>query len=319
MRVVEVSRAELNSFTASQKRSQFLQSWEWGEFQERTGKKVIRLGFEDDDKLFFAFTLIKNNLPLGMNYFYSPRVGVESLNKEQVELVFKEIKKIAKKEKILFFRLDLNKNLKFKILNFKFKKTIHVQPEKTLILNISRSGEELLQSMHKKTRYNIRLAEKKGVTVRQASEADFNVWWNIMKETKERDNFRLYSKEHYKKMLKINIIKLYIAEFQEKIIAGNIIASFGDMATYVHGASSNKYRNVMAPYLLQWEAIKIAKEQGCKCYDFYGIDEDKWPGVTRFKQGFSGEEIIYPGTFDLIYYDFYYNLYQLLRKIRRMV
>ena len=325
MKIFDINKEELNSFIASQKHSQFLQSWEWGEFQERTGKKVIRLGFEDSGKLFFAITLIKNNLFLGLNYFYLPRTEIKSLSSEQLKFIFKEIKKIANKEKVIFLRFEPDIQLKIKNEKLKIKKTIDVQPSRTLILNIAKLEDEILKNMHKKTRYNIRLAEKKGVVVREAREDDFDAWWKIMKETKERDSFKLHSKEYYQAMLQLKIqnskfkILLYIAEFQEKIIAGNIVAVFGDMATYVHGASSNQYRNVMAPYLLQWEIIKFAKEQGYKYYDFYGIDERKWPGVTRFKNGFSGEEIIYPGTFDLIYDKFKYDLYKILRKVRRLI
>ena len=136
-------------------------------------------------------------------------------------------------------------------------------------------------------------------------------------------------------MLETDFIKLYLAEFdpsipqsdseqassgqERKIIAGNIVSFFGNTATYVHGASSNEYRNVMAPYLLQWEVIKIVQEKGYKYYDFYGIDEKKWPGVTRFKLGFSGNIVEYPGTFDLAFDNLWYNMYKVLRKIRRLV
>ena len=207
------------------------------------------------------------------------------------------------------------------ILNAEYliQKTIHVQPERTSILNIDDSEEDLLKNMHHKTRYNIKLAEKKGVEIREAKEADLEEWWNIMTETKKRDGFRSHSRSYYKKMLEIDIVHLLIAEFEGKIIAGNIVSFFGDTAVYIHGASSSQYRHLMAPYLLQWQAIKIAQEKGMKYYDFYGIDENKWPGVTRFKKGFGGEEINYPGAFDLIFYPLCYNGYKYVRKIRRLI
>ena len=114
-------------------------------------------------------------------------------------------------------------------------------------------------------------------------------------------------------------LRLIGAFYKEKLIAVNIVSFFGDMATYVHGASSSENRNLMAPYALQWETIKIAKTQGHKYYDFYGIDENKWPGVTRFKKGFSGEEANYPGTFDSAFNSIQYSIYKILRKLRRMV
>jgi peptidoglycan pentaglycine glycine transferase (the first glycine) len=338
MQVVEIDRNSINNYIASQKHSQFLQSWEWGEFQEKTGKKVIRLGFEENSKPFFALTLIKNSLPLRLNYFYAPRIDLNNFNNNQLDFIISEIKKIAKTHRIIFLRMDLVNDCL--ILNTKYliQKTIHVQAEKTSILNIDNSKEDLLKNMHHKTRYNIRLAKKKGVKIRVAEEKDFDNWWRVMTETKERDGFRLHSREYYKKMLKFEIrnsktetnsksqilnskmeLKLLLAEFENKIIAGNIVALFGDMAAYVHGASSNQYRNVMAPYLLQWEAIKMAKEKGIKYYDLNGIDENKWPGVTRFKKGFGGKEIKYPGTYDLIFNQMWYNVYGVLRKIRRKI
>jgi lipid II:glycine glycyltransferase (peptidoglycan interpeptide bridge formation enzyme) len=114
-------------------------------------------------------------------------------------------------------------------------------------------------------------------------------------------------------------IKLFLAKHDGKVIAGNIVAFFGDTVTYMHGASSNEFRNLMAPYALQWHCIKLAKQSGYKYYDFYGISDDKWPGVTRFKRGFGGKELEYPGTWDAVFDGVKYKIYGLLRKIRRVV
>jgi lipid II:glycine glycyltransferase (peptidoglycan interpeptide bridge formation enzyme) len=112
-----------------------------------------------------------------------------------------------------------------------------------------------------------------------------------------------------------NNLKLFIAEYEDRIIAANIVMFFGNRAVYLHGASSNECRNLMAPYLLQWEQIKEAKKQGCEIYDFWGIDEKKWPGVTRFKKGFGGEEIDYSGTFDFIFDKTWYEIYKIAKRI----
>jgi peptidoglycan pentaglycine glycine transferase (the first glycine) len=172
--------------------------------------------------------------------------------------------------------------------------------------------------MHQKTRYNIRLAEKKGVKIYEAGPEKFDDFWQLMTVTCERDKYRLHSRNYYAQMLaEKKLIKLYLAEFKNKPIAA-VLASFsGDTVTYMHGASANDERNVMAPFLLQWEIIKSAKLAGYKYYDFYGIDEKKWPGVTRFKKGFGGEEINYTGTFDLVFNSTWYNIYKILRKFRR--
>jgi len=361
MNLTELNQEQLNTFLSEQKHSQFLQSFEWGEFQERAGQKVWRLGIKKEEKLVAVVLLVKKNIGGGQSYLYCPRGPVfwfspinfsatagfvleEGPKLELWNFLFAEIKKIAQTENCLFLRLDPTDDLFIMDANFKVKQTIDVQPSKTLILNLEKSEEALLKEMHQKTRYNIRLAEKKGVTIREARTDEFEKFWTLMSETVERDGFRLHGKEYYKSMLQNSLapnllrlssgvskqervgvrlltselnMKLYFAEFDEKIIAANIISFFGDTVTYVHGASSNSDRNLMAPYLLQWEIIKQAKSLGCKYYDFYGIDENKWPGVTRFKKGFGGAEFNYPGTFDVIFNNFSYKAYQTLRWLRR--
>lgn len=323
------NKKQLNDFVRAQKHSQILQSWEWGEFQKKNGNKIVRYGIYDENKIILATTLIKNNLFFGKSYFYCPRgpvinqsliIDYESRIKI-LKFLFSEIKKIVKKENAIFLRFDPL----FQIPNSKFQidKTINIQASKTLILDIARSENKMLNDMHHKTRYNIRLANKKGVKIIEVGtknfSSNFEEFWKIMQETQKRDCFRLHFKNYYKKMIEQENIKLLIAKFNGKIIAGVIISFFGDMGIYIHGASSSICRNIMAPYLLQWEAIKIAKNKKCKYYDFNGIDEKKWAGVTRFKRGFGGKEIGYSGTYDLVFDHKYYFIYKLLRKIRRLV
>ena len=319
MNFIEIKdKDKLNNFLKKQQVSQFLQSWEWGEFQEKLGNKIVRLGALQDEKLIAVATLIKRKIFFGKNYFYCPRgpvMGSESRIKNY-ELFFEEIFKTAKKNKVVFFRFEPAEEIlhsKFCILN-----SLDIQPSKTLILNLKKTEEDLLKAIHQKTRYNIRLAKKKGVEVAEAREGDFDKWWKVMIETSGRDGFRTHGKKYYQEMIRTDKVKLYLAKYKDKIIAGNIISFFGDTATYIHGASADEFRNVMAPYALQWHIIREAKNRGCRYYDFYGISEDKWPGVTRFKKGFGGEEVNYPGTFDLVFNKFYYNLYRVLRKIRRV-
>ncbi len=316
-------KEELNDFVANQKHSQFLQSWEWGEFQEDAGKKVIRLGFTKDEKLFFAITFIKNNFPGGLSYFYSPRIGIKHLSNEQLDFVFKEIKKVAKQEKAVFFRFEPISELQVTSYKLRIIRTIDVQPSKTLILDIDKTEEEILKQMHQKTRYNIRLAAKKDLEIRVVENIDkyFDEFWQLMSQTEKRDGFRLHGKNYYQKMLKFDsrFIKLIVAFYKDKMLCANIVSFFGDMATYIHGASANENRNLMAPYALQWHSIKLAKEYGFKYYDFNGIDEQKWPGVTRFKKGFDGNEISYPGSFDMVFDNNKYLIYKMLRKIRRWI
>ncbi len=312
MQVINITDKErLNKFVGGEKQSQFLQSWQWGKFQEKVSDKIWRLGIEDKDKIVEAATIIKKQLPIGKNYFYCPRGPVG----QATGLLFDEIKKIAKGERVMFLRFDPV----LKITDYSVVRTIDVQPKKNLILDLSKGEEELLNNMHQKTRYNIRLAKKKGVKILKKGIDGLKKFWQLLGITSDRDKFRTHGRSYYNEMLKLdsNFITLFLAEYKNKIIAANVVSFFGDTVTYMHGASGPEHRNVMAPYLLQWQVIKLAKNKGYKYYDFYGIDEKKWPGVTRFKKGFGGEEINYPGTFDLIFDSSWYKVYKMVRKVRR--
>jgi len=328
MQIIDIKEKEiLDDFLKRQKHSQFLESWEWGEFQFKMENKIFRLGIEDEGKLIFTATLIKRKLFLNKSYFFIPRGPIfdDKLKPENYELLFdffiREVKKIAKKENAVFLRFEPLKEFPKRNLKFSIKKSIDIQPAQSLILNIEKSEEELLKEMHQKTRYNINLALRKGITVREIKNIQkyFNDFWKIMEETRKRDNFFLHPREHYQEILNLDFIKLIGAFYKGKLIAVNIVSFFGDLVTYVHGASSNENRNLMAPYALQWETIKLAQKEGYKYYDFYGIDEKKWPGVTRFKKGFKGEEIEYPGTFDLIFNPNEYYFYKVFRFLRRII
>lgn len=315
MNLIEVKDKDtLNNFLMSFSHSRFLQSFDWGEFQEEVGFKIFRLGVEDSADFKAAATLIKKKLPFG-NYFYCPH-GPIFKDISASCFFFDKVTELAHKEKAAFIRFEPEEN--FKSCKIKTSRTLDVQPKKTLVLDLSKSEEELLSGMHQKTRYNIRLAEKKGVTIRRSDISEFEKFWSLLEKTGRRDSFRLHNREYYKKMLGIDdkYIKLFFGEFQGEIICAGIFSLFGDTATYIHGASGDEYKNVMAPYLLHWQAIKQFRLWGFKYYDFFGIDEKKWPGVTRFKKGFGGKEIEYPGTFDLVFNNKFYSLYKLGRKIR---
>jgi len=190
--------------------------------------------------------------------------------------------------------------------------------------------------MHEKWRYNIHLAERKGVKIKMAScddaifEKYFEEFYRLVDQgTSERKGINHHPKEYYKKQLKINNQQLkfilFVAECEDKVIAANIVVLFGRKAIYLHGATDNGLRNVMAPHLLQWEQIKYAKAQGFSEYDFWGIVNEytkdrrgaSWEGFTRFKKGFGGQEINYVGYWDFPLKTKWYFLYRLIQKFRR--
>ena len=350
MELIEIkTKEQLNNFLSVQEHSAFAQSWEWGEFNAGLGNKIMRFGVEEEGELVAVIMMIEKKLPLGMKYWYAPRGPVINyqLSIINYQLIFNflilEISGLAKQEGVIFLRFEPDKKLSTVNCKLSIVKTIDLNPAKTLLLDLTKSEEELLKEMHEKTRYNIRLAEKKGVVVAESEnlESDFEEFWRIMEETRERDKFRLHEKKYYQQQLRITNYelrtnsslpttnyqlqtKLFLAKHDGKIIAGNIVAFFGDTVTYVHGASSNASRNLMAPYALQWQCLKLAKNLGFKYYDFHGIDEKKWPGVTRFKKGFvhtntASAEFDYAGTWDAVFKATWYNVYQWMRKVRRLV
>ncbi|MEI8361131.1 MAG: peptidoglycan bridge formation glycyltransferase FemA/FemB family protein [bacterium] len=327
MKLVTIdSKKQLDDFVGTEKHSQFIQSWAWSEFQRLVSGTVWRIGVEDKGKLIASAKISKKDLPMGRSYFYCGRGPVfkgDVWNVEAAALIFAEIERLAEEEMVMFLRFDPSfdciADVEQIIGNRTFIKSDDVQPSKTLILDVTKTEEELLAAMHQKTRYNINLANKKEVKIVEGGKERFEDFWSLLDQTTGRDKFRPHGRSHYSAMFDIetDTLKLLFAEVDGKPLAASILLFFGDTATYLHGGSSNDDRNLMAPYALQWASIQMAKNKGMNYYDFYGIDEERWPGVTRFKMGFGGEVKVFPGTYDIIYDEGWYSVYRMVRKVRR--
>jgi len=288
---------------SQQDQAQFLQSWDWGIFQKSLGRKVWYLDLQNKFVL-----VIKMPLPLGKSYLYLPRINTELSGQD-----LKALENLAQEENSIFIKIDA---VKQDLSLLGFKKVKSVQPQKTLMLDLAKTEEELLKEMHYKTRYNIRLAAKKGVVVRKGEAQELEIFYNLIANTYSRKGINVYNQEYYKKLLEtFNQANLFVAEYQEEIICANLLLHYGDTVTYLHGGSAPEHKNVMAPHLLQWEVIQKAKEKGYKYYDFWGIEEH-YPGVARFKKGFGGFEVEYPGTYDFVVNKFWAGLYQLIKKFK---
>ena len=320
----ELNDQELDNFISKQKYSQFLQSSLWGNFQKELGNKIWQIGVEEDS-LETSALVIEKKLPFNLTYLYMPRgpiISNQAGNKDKVmKLLLKGVRDISiktEKRQEVFFRFEtLNK---FDLENVCLVKS--VQPADTLLLDLNKTEDELLAEMHQKTRYNIRLAKKKGVKIEKIEDKAkaINIFSKLIKETSVRDKFTPHSDNYYQKILKAldKNVCLWVAKYEDKILVANIIVNFGDTVIYLHGASSNEHRNLMAPHLLQWEQIKWAKENGFQIYDFWGISETdpRWAGFTRFKKGFGGHEKNLPGTSDLVYNQRAYKIYNFIKKFR---
>ena len=308
----------------------FLQSFGWGEFQNSVGKEVFRYAVMEAGRILAVALAVEHRLAPGFKYWYLPRGPImsdaeEGRKAETLEFLLAHLRAEAVKRKVIFLRMDpcISKSDGDFLTRAGLRLVSgSVQPKDTLVLDLCRSEEELLGEMKQKTRYNIRLAEKKEVRISREdfSEEAFGEFWELVRETSERDGIVSHSREYYYKMLEVlgkkegmPDMRLYAAKHQGKTIAANIFLIFGSYSVYLHGASSNKFRNLMAPYLLQWRQIQDAKAAGCRRYDFWGItletENPKWSGITRFKKGFGGKEVSYAGVYDLPINSFVYNLY----------
>jgi len=298
----------------------FLQSPEWEKFQHSLGRKTWRVfsGTSSGKRQEGEVLLIRHDLPAGFNYLYCPRPA--ALN----DRCLLEAEKIARKEKSIFLKIDPTEEIS--ISHFRFQTARSLQPSKTILLDLSLSPRELLCAMQEKTRYNIRLAERRGVRVwtADARVSAFENFWRLLQETAQRGGFGIHGREHYEKLLLTRSDnfsnELFLAEYGGKVIAAALVNFYQDAtspgtATYLHGASGREHRQVMAPHFLHWSIIKEAKERGFKFYDLGGIDEKKWPGLTRFKLGFGGKRVEYPASIDLIYRPAWYWVYKLARNI----
>src|SRR6185503_4784946 len=201
----------------------------------------------------------------------------------------------------------------------------NIQPPRTIIIDIKGSEEEILARMKQKTRYNIRLAEKKGVTVRAGN--DIESFHKMMLVTGVRDGFGVHSLEYYRRAYELfhpkQMGEILVAEYEGKPLAALFVARNGNRAYYLYGASTGEERNRMPTYLLQWEAMKWAKARGCEEYDLWGVpDEDEatleanfetrqdglW-GVYRFKRGFGGQLKRAAQAIDRVYQPLAYRAY----------
>ncbi|MBI9101369.1 MAG: peptidoglycan bridge formation glycyltransferase FemA/FemB family protein [Spirochaetales bacterium] len=234
----------------------------------------------------------------------------------------------------VFIRFDLPWEIKIDDIDRKtapgFRRaSMDIQPPSTVILDITPSEDEILASMKKKNRYNIRLSEKKGVVIREAGIEALPLWYHIYEETAKRDKIALHEYDYYEKLFKLALerqskypdIRLFLAEIEGEVEAGIIISIQGNRATYLYGASSSRKRNFMPSYGLQWAAIRCVKAAGCTEYDLYGIPPTEDPehpmaGLYRFKTGFGGHILHRPGSWDFPAAPMMYGAYRLAERLR---
>jgi len=304
---------------------QILQSDEWGKVKEGFGWEPVKLLLGGG----YPVLMLKRKLPLiKKSFFYVPRGPLIDLDSpSEVGRFVKAVKEEAKRHGALFLRMDPevleDNDIALNILKAEgfIKAKKEVQPRSTFILDISRDLQDIKAGFESKFRYNIHVAEKHGITVRQGTDEAFvEDFYKIYKETCSRQNFIIHPISYYKKIRSLIIDKgmgrVFTAYHEQVPVASVIIFNFGKRIWYMYGASLSSHRNMMPNNLLHWEVIKWAKDRGFKEYDLWGIPSNPkeghplW-GVYRFKKGFNAKLYKFIGSYDL---PFNRSLYRLFDK-----
>ncbi|MEI6039896.1 MAG: peptidoglycan bridge formation glycyltransferase FemA/FemB family protein [Candidatus Berkelbacteria bacterium] len=303
-----------------------LQTKEWAALRESQGWKIHWL----DEIL-----VLEKPLPFGLSFLYAPEVDFFQIDFRKF---LPKIKEISVKSHSIFTRLDFL-NQKYTVFNQKIENILktnrfiksfeEIQPEYRQIVKITGSQESILAQMKPKGRYNIKVAQKHEVVIEESKNIDD--FYKIFCQTARRDGFQVRPKSYFEKLFKIlnqdGLAEMLIARYNKVPVAAGIFTFYSETASYLYGASLSEHREVMAPYLLHWEAIKLAKEKSCSYYDLlavspFGKNVDKklavkYAGITRFKEQFGGKSYQTFGSYDLVHKSCWYLLFKIIEKLRR--
>lgn len=315
----------------------FLQTTAWSEVKGKWGWDSKRVGIESNGMLVAGIQILFRALPLGFTIAYAPRAPLTvNDNPKLLETLFQAVHRLCRRQRAILLTIEPDWQLPTErtteLIRAAFRPApATVQPSATIMVDLQGSEEEILAQMHQKWRYNIRLAGRKEVTVRIGNETDIPTFHALTQVTGERDEFAVRPAQYYTDVYRAfgPQARLFVAEYEGKALGAIMVVTTGDTATYLYGASSNEERQRMPNHALQWAAIQQAKADGCRWYDFWGIPPEVpedgnveepgtgglW-GVFRFKQGFGGKVVKYPGAFDYVYNVPGYWLYSYIRKRR---
>ncbi len=300
---------------ANAARASVLQRWVWGAFKERHGWGVAR----DAGDGFALQLLLKRKF--GVTIGYVPRgPAVDWRDESAVTACLRALDDLCKREGVALALIEPDASFPadFDCARHGLEASnLSVQPLRTIIVRCDKDDDALLAAMKQKTRYNVRLAAKRGVTVRRGGADDLDAFWGLLQTTASRDAFGVHTREYYADLLHFfpppDRGALLCAEYEGMVVASALLLRGGPTAIYLAGASSDAHREHMPTYALQYAALQWARDNGCTAYDLWGIPPTDEPpdaaqgaqqnvrdglwGVYRFKQGFGGEVVSYPGIF----------------------
>lgn len=324
-----------DAFVAAHPAGHLLQLGRWGALKARFGWQAVRLALEQDGELRAGAQVLFRRLPLGRTLAYVPKGPVMDFDDDAMAQLWLALHQLARSRRAILLKVEPelpdDPALAARLREWGFRPSPQtVQPRRTIWVDLTADEKVILARMKSKTRYNIRLAARKGVQVREGTLDDFDAFYALMQETGARDGFPVHSREYYQAAHRLfvptGLARLFLAFYGDELLSALMAFAGGDKAWYFYGASSNRQRNRMPNYLLQWEAMRWAKTRGCAAYDLWGIpDEDEatletqftarrdglW-GVYRFKRGFGGRMHRYLGAYDYVYSPLWYRLYTTL-------
>ncbi len=342
----EISESEWDGFVSRHPHGHILQTQAWGKLKAAHGWRTARASVLSDQNgpVGVALTLMRT-LPYGLGRIaYIPRGPVVNWDDDRyAEAAMRTVYRLARHHGVFAVVIEpdlldtpsdrhLLERLKLQPVDFS------VQPRRTIWVNLDVDEDvDILAAMKQKTRYNIGLAKRRGVTVRVGNVDDAELFYAMMRTTAERDVFAIHPVSYYRDFLDLFTrgadarARLLIAEYQHEPLAALIVTALGERAIYLYGASTNNYRELMSTYLLQWEAMLWARQRGCKTYDMWGVpDEDEatleanfekrndglW-GVYRFKRGFGGQVVRHIGAWVCVLSPLRWWLFNHARAIRK--
>jgi peptidoglycan pentaglycine glycine transferase (the first glycine) len=310
-----------------------LQSSWWAELKGKFGWTFRRMAVIDRGKPVLLTQILERGLPAGQRFWYSPRgpIWLAPENTKAFTLLAESASKEAALRGVLFWRIDpAIESTKIPLNMFGFRRASEqLQPDHTLIVDLLPEEAEILAQMKEKGRYNVRLAERKGVTIRASEdEKDLRAFYALEKVTAKRDKIVIHNLAYYKTMFEAMTSRgqgeLLLAEYEGKVLSAAIVEYFGEGATYLHGASSNEHRDLMANYLLQWEGMRRAKARGALWYDLRGLAPDgdthhPYASLRQFKTRFGGREAHYIGAHDMVISTMKYGMFMIAERMRTSV
>ncbi len=306
-----------------------MQSWEWGEFREKTGVRVARYGVFTRNKFTLPAQVTIHPIPhTPWTIGYYPK-GSMPLNAQTAEV----LQKIAKQYACVYIKCEPKIEVQDSRFNIQDLRGVGFVPGRPLftkynfVLDVTPSEEDLLKNMKQKTRYNIRVAEKRGVTVAiDDSPLAFERYLELTTETTKRQGFYAHTPAYHRKMWETlhnaGIAHILTAKYEGEIITAWILFRFGNTLYYPYGASTREHREVMANNLVMWEAIRLAKLWGLQYLDMWGalgVDadpHDPWYGFHTFKLGYGARHAEYMGTWDYVANPFLYPLIRTVEEVR---